>query len=73
MTRKHYELIAAAIRKGKIDTEDLASRLGRPVTARTALHCTALAIADALDSDGGGKFDYSRFLAACDVNLKASE
>lgn len=59
MTKKDFELIAAAIRRGAFD------KMG-PV--RTAIHNDyAARVADALATTNP-KFDRARFLAACGVS-----
>lgn len=62
MTKKHYELIAKAIKK-QWDVQVSITGTG---DKSLAIHETALRIAHALKDDNN-KFDTDRFLTACGV------
>ena len=64
MTRKDYELIAAALRRSSCEVADRTSDYGDGV--RTQFNVTASMLATALESTNP-RFDRSRFLKACGV------
>ena len=61
MTRKDYELIAAAIHR-----TGMASRIGKRKSAEQAIRLAAIDLAANLEHDNP-RFDRNRFLKACGV------
>ena len=62
MTRKDYELIAAAIHR-----TGMASTIGKKKTSEQTLRLAATDLAATLAHDNP-RFDRARFLAACGIN-----